>query len=1227
MSEKRLFNDGWTFLKQDLSEPKPSFFDARDGFIPVEIPHDWLIYDTRRLYEDSRGCYRKTFDCVKESGMRYSLRFEGVYMDSEYYLNGEKVFEWKYGYSTFEFDITDSLRSGGNEILVIVTCQAPNSRWYSGAGIYRNVWLKEMPECRFVPDGITVTALPCEDGCWKAEVDAEICSDGEYKPVCLRYAVFEEGAQAGQAGRAADHADAEGAGEAAEWLGSPGSVAELVISTPKLWDIESPARYVLRAELTSERNGVRYCDREEIVFGLRTIRFDPDQGFFLNGRRVKLHGVCLHHDLGALGAAVNKASLRRQLTVMKEMGANAVRTSHNMPSVEMMELADEMGILVVSESFDCWERSKTPYDYARFFRDWAAKDVESWIRRDRNHPSVIMWSIGNEIYDTHADGRGLELTAYLAALVRKHDPRGHAPVTIGSNYMPWENAQKCADLLKLAGYNYAEKYYDDHHRLHPDWIIYGSETSSTVQSRGIYHFPLKQPVLADDDGQCSSLGNSSTSWGAKNTEACIIADRDAEYSPGQFLWSGFDYIGEPTPYHTKNSYFGQVDTAGFPKDSYYIYQAEWTDYRVKPMIHIFPYWDFNPGQLIDVRVCSNAPKIELFFNDRSLGICDLDHFHGDKLLGEWQIPYKKGRLLANALDLNGNIIASDTVTSFEDAERLIIKSDRKEIEAGGRDLAFAEISACDREGHPVGNAVCRVTVAVSGVGRLVGLDNGDSTDYDQYKGTSRRMFSGKLLAIIAPDTAPGDICVTVSSPGLVPAELRLKVKPCKTVPGSSLTLARNEGTGTDLPLDEIPVRKIELTVKSPDTEGRRTEEPEADRQGIGQRTERQETETDTVTGAGLRDTSRKEEYGKTGVERRVVTLTPERPEVLIESLLYPANTSYRELEWRITNDAGIDVTNAVLTAEGGRAVLRAKHDGRIRVRCLTRNGTDRITMFSQLEFDIEGFGKAFLNPYRLIAGGLYQESNRELTNGNEHGVATARDGESQIGFREVDFGEFGSDEITLRIFAMSPEPLPVGVFLGMPGEEGSVQLGTLCYDRGSVWNTYQDQTFRLQKRLKGVHTLCFTVDRKVHFGGFYFTEQKKAYARLCAPEYSNIYGDAYRIAGNAVEDIGNNVTLEYENMDFGEEGADAIRICGRSAIPENTIHIRFADDKDTDGRIVEFRGSRNYEVQEFRLGRVTGKKKVLFLFLPGSRFDLAWFQFFRSSDADTRCSSAELRLP
>ena len=372
---------------------------------------------------------------------------------------------------------------------------------------------------------------------------------------------------------------------------------------------------------------------------------DPDKGLILNGRKIKLFGVCEHHDLGALGSAFNKEALRRRFKILKDMGVNAIRTFHNMPDPQFMDLADEMGFLIASEAFDMWERSKTTYDYARFFKEWSHKDVMSWITRNRNHPSLLMWSIGNEIYYTHADVRGQEITKMLMEYVKEFDPNENAKVTIGSNFMPWENAKKCVDIVKIAGYNYSEKYYEEHHEKHhekhKDWIIYGSEAASVVQSRGIYHFPFEKSILADDDEQCSVLGNSTTSWGAKSPERCITDDRYAEFSLGQFIWTGFDYIGEPTPYHTKNSYFGQIDTATFKKDSYYIYQSEWTDYRKKPMIHILPYWDFSENQIVDVRVCSNAPKIELKLNGKVIGKYNIDHKKGKDLVGWWKIPYKR----------------------------------------------------------------------------------------------------------------------------------------------------------------------------------------------------------------------------------------------------------------------------------------------------------------------------------------------------------------------------------------------------------------------------------------------------------------------------------------------------------------------------------------------------------------------------------------------------------
>lgn len=1155
MSKKKNFNNDWFFSEHSL---QTSFDSVKTGIVdwkPVTIPHDWLIEDTLNLYKTGEGWYRKTFlVSEKDPNTRLALRFEGVYMNSTLYVNGNVVGDWKYGYSTFEFDITEFVKTGLNEIYVRVVHQSPSSRWYSGAGIYRSVWLKSYPNTHIAADGIYISTSNKGDA-WLVEVDTEIML-GEQRPeisasdLKLRYNILDADGKT--------VARNESLLSATDKSNTMVSVATcILLEQPELWDISQPYCYKLQVELVE---GDIVIETESQSFGFRTMEFDSQKGFFLNGRKIKLHGVCQHHDLGCLGAAVNRAALRRQISLLKEMGVNAIRTAHNMPAVELMDLADEMGVFIVSEAFDMWEGKKTTYDYARFFPEWWQKDVASWVRRDRNHPSLLMWSIGNEIYDTHAGVRGQELTRMLRDEVKVHDPRSNAVITIGSNYMPWENAQKCADLVKIAGYNYAEKYYEQHHALHPDWVIYGSETSSVVQSRGIYHFPLAQSVLADDDEQCSSLGNSSTSWGAKSTEVCIIADRDAEFSPGQFIWSGFDYIGEPTPYHTKNSYFGQLDTAGFKKDSFYIYQAEWTDYRVNPMVHLFPYWDFSEGQLIDVRVCSNAPKIELFLNDKSLGSVSIDHAHGHELLGEWQIPYQKGFLKAVAYDELGTPIATDTRHSFGDAAQLVLKADKTNLIADGSDLIFVEISSVDSEDYPVENANNRVLVTVEGSGRLVGLDNGDSTDYDAYKGNHRRMFSGKLLAVIAADLEPGVVKVRAASHGLQSAELVIPVLEKQTdetdVTERSLYYYRADAApeSTEIP-SEVPVRKLEIIC------------PQGNR------------------------------------------LTPDNRSLPVQVKLHPSNATYQDVEWRVTNAAGIDVDIAKLETHGHEAVITALGDGDIYIRCATKNGADRIRMYSLMEFHIEGMGQAYLDPYEFVSAGLHSELSRHLTNGNERGVATARDEESWICFENIDFGSFGSDEITLPIFPLGGGEIPIEIWEGVPGHAHGQMIAKVTYQKPSRWNVYQEETYQLPRRLQGITSLSFVLRQKIHLKGFRFTKFHKAYTQLSALDNTQIYGDSFRFTADAVEEIGNNVSLVYDNMDFGEVGSMKLVICGHSPIEKNTIHILLSGPDGENTQSVEFNYSDDYCERTFGLDCIKGMQTVTFVFLPGSRFNLKWIQF------------------
>ena len=1134
MNGRYLWNENWSFLKTAAGTIYEEAVKRKQEFVPVDIPHDWLIYDSLNLYEDSTGWYLKRF-LYEETEKRAFLTFEGIYMDSTVYVNGQKAGEWKYGYSTFTLEITDYLQKGENEILVSACFLSPNSRWYSGAGIYRDVWFS-VKERTYLPENPVYISTE---------------QQGEDFFLTLQYEV--EGDRQKDAEAVFFLCDEKGKETELTPVKAEGRKKKYLVREPKRWDVESPVLYTLKTQLLLEGKVIQ---EEKEQFGFRDTKFDPERGFFLNGRHVKLNGVCEHHDLGALGAAFNRSAMKRKFRILKEMGVNAVRGTHNMMAPGFTELADEMGLLVVSEAFDMWERAKTTYDYARFFKEWSARDVESWVKRDRNHPSVILWSIGNEIYDTHADERGQEITRYLKELVEKYDPEKNAAVTIGSNYMPWENAQKCADIVKLAGYNYSEKYYEQHHKEHPDWVIYGSETSSIVQSRGVYHFPLKAGILSEDDEQCSSLGNSATSWGAKSMEECITKDRDTEFSMGQFLWSGFDYIGEPTPYHTKNSYFGQIDTAGFPKDAYYVWQSVWTDYKKAPMVHVFPYWDFNEGQLIDVRVCSNAPFVELFLNGRSLGKQKLTHERnsGKRILADYQIPYEKGTLTAVAYDEEQNEIAREERKSFGNSKKIVIIPENTEAQAGGRDLFFLRIGTLDEEGNPVENACDRVEVRVSGAGRLIGLDNGDSTDYDSYKGTSRRLFNGKLLAIIQTNAVPGEISVEVTGKGLKSASLI-----CKSRVSSGEPLAARE-ENRKMPVilgrkEEIPVRKI--TLKSPD----------------GQL------------------------FGK------------DKDTIRVEAFLEPADATDRELLFKAVNDNGVPVNLVELDREDRAVVMKAKGDGAFRLFAMSKSGSDNIRVMSQLEFEIEGMGCAYLDPYDFISGSLYTSVKGEVGNGNEKGVATARDGETVVTYGNIDFGNVGSDEITISIFALSDEEYPIRIYEGIPGEEGSALIADVVYQKPSIWNVYQPETFRLNRKLKGITSISFQVHQKIHIKGFSFKKYEKAWQTLKASEADAVYGDSFVRTEEAVEKIGNNVSFVFRDMDFGTEGTGELMIRGRAGESGNTIHVRFFNDTDEIKQIVEFPASSEYTTQSFSIGTVKGKWDVTFVFLPGSCFDFESFRF------------------
>lgn len=1144
MSKMTLLCDNWEFSKN----PIDTEYSDNLNWARVDIPHDWLIYNTKDLYETSTGWYRRKLNIHKNG--RAALRFEGVYMDSKVYVNGKLAGEWKYGYSTFEFDITDLLRDGDNLIAVRVDYRCPNTRWYSGAGIYRSVWLKQYNECHIVNDGIYIST----DGD-KVTVTAEVeRPEGvSVAELSIRRAIMDGDTVIAEKTSACCAFDKSRIPELVRRNDCSYSVNTdiLEVKSPKLWDIDAPKLYTCVCEVI---HGGEVIDREEVKFGFRTVEFTPDNGFFLNGRHLKLNGCCEHHDLGALGAAINRIALKRKLTTLREMGVNAIRTSHNMPAVELMELADEMGFLVLSEGFDMWERHKTDYDYAGFFDEWVSKDVASWVRRDRNHPCVIGWSIGNEIYDTHADDRGQEVTSLLAGLVREHDYRSNGYITIGSNYMQGENAQKCADILKIAGYNYAERLYDEHHKAHPDWCIYGSETASVLHSRGIYHFPLSQSVLADDDEQCSALGNCTTGWGAKNVEYCITADRDAKFSAGQFIWTGFDYIGEPTPYSTKNSYFGQYDTAGYPKDGAYIFRAEWTDYKKSPFVHIFPYWDFMDGQKIDVRVTTNAPRAALYFNGAVVAEKNIDHINGKELTLDAIIDYTEGELVAVAYDEQGREVARDSCRSFGDTAKIVLTPDKKELKADGEDMIFVDISAADKDGVFVANANNRVFVSVEGAGRLVGLDNGDSTDFEQYKGTSRRLFSGRLLAMIAAKTEAGEIRVKVSSPTLPDSTITLNAVAADIREGIS-ALTENTHTVSDCPDEEndIPIRKIVFTSESR-------------------------------------------------------TFTPERRRIEFKTAVFPKNSTYADdIEYKITTVLGIPSNLAeIVSVENGVVTVDCKGDGEFYLRALCKNGTDKYHILTSLALNTEGMGVAFFDPYDFVVGGLFTVQSGNAGNGIERGAAFASE-DSWFGFENVDFGKIGSDTITVPIYANCSTPVRIQFYDGIPDEGGEL-IGDFSYYETPQWLTYIPNTFKLTKKLKGVHTLVMRSSDGYHVQGFSFEKPDKEFSEICAADCDRVYGDKFTHNADDVTGIGNNVVLEFGTFDFTENAPSAVVITGKSKLPVNSIHLVFKGDVEK--RVLcEFEGAEEYTERRFALDGIGGKCEFSFTFLPGSDFDFKSFKF------------------
>ena len=742
------FDSAWKFHLGDVSGAQGATFDD-STWTSLDVPHDWSIslafnQSSAATYEGGYldgglGWYRKTFSLpASSSGQKVFVQFDGVYMDSTVYLNGTQVCARPYGYASFECDLTSGAKADGSNVLAVkVNNQLPSSRWYSGSGIYRHTWLKTVNPVRVAYTGTQVTTPTVSATSATVNVAVTVQNDGTTdQSVTVASSVRDAaGTEVGKGSSAATSVTA----------GKTASVTHTAtVSNHKLWSPSSPTLYSV---VTTVSVGGSVVDTYTTPLGIRTFAFDASTGFSLNGTKMKLNGTCNHHDLGALGSAVNNRAIEKRLQMLKDMGVNALRTSHNPPAPELLDIADRLGLMVMDEAFDCWYAGKHTYDYGRFFNDWYDKDVQGYVARDRNHPSVIIWSIGNEV------AQAGDKTTVQKLITSVHAKDTTRPIT--QAYAAWVGVDSITGLEDLVGINYAPDRYDSVHTSNPTYKMIASESSSALRSRGIYN---------NNNNQESSYDDSAASWGhTAETSWKNVNTRD--WIAGEFIWTGFDYIGEPTPYEwpSKSSYFGAIDTAYFPKDVFYFYQSKWNA-SGPTMVHIVPmnWTNWTAGQAVKVLVYSNADSVELFLNDKSQGSKTVDP-SVSKL--QWSVTFATGTLQAKATK-GGAVVATDTIKTAGAAAALTLKADRASITADGRDLSFVEVDIVDAQGVVVPQANNKIDFTISGPGALVGLDAGDSTNHDSYKGTSHAAFSGKVMAIVQSTATAGKITLKASSGSL-----------------------------------------------------------------------------------------------------------------------------------------------------------------------------------------------------------------------------------------------------------------------------------------------------------------------------------------------------------------------------------------------------------------------------------------------------------------------------
>lgn len=766
------FDTGWRFHLGDVVEARERGY-IDDGWRLLNLPHDWSIEGSFSPKNPAGvgggalpggiGWYRKTFTLpASDKDKLVFIDFDGVYMNSQVWINGHYLGDRPYGYSSFRYKLTPYLNYGSKPNVIAVrvdNSKQPNSRWYSGSGIYRNVWLVTTGPVHVSHWGTFVSTPQVNEQRATVSVRTMITNSlPSSRDITLTTTLYDENGKEVAKKELQKHLAPNSRDTFSQYL---------EVADPALWSTEHPVLYKAVSLISCEG---KVCDRYETPFGIRYFHFDSKKGFFLNGKHLKIRGVCDHHDLGCLGAAVNTRALQRQLQLLKGMGCNAIRTSHNPPAPELLQLADKMGILIMDEAFDCWKKGKTKYDYHLYWDHWHKRDLTDLIRRDRNHPSVIIWSIGNEIPDQW-DSAGATIARELRGIVRSLDTT--RPITSAMNNPEAKNnSLSHSGAMDLIGHNYQVEHYGQFFHYFPGEKFIATETTSALETRGEYNMPSDSlfiwPLRRKDtihhmnaNFTCSAYDNCRVPWGSTH-EAELKAMRADDFVSGIFVWTGFDYLGEPTPYGwpARSSYFGIIDLAGFPKDAYYLYKSVWTR---TPVLHIFPHWNWKEGDTVDVWAYYNdADEVELFLNGKSLGVRRKE---GDQLHVMWRVPYQPGTLKAVSRQ-NGRVVLTREIHTAGPAAKLVLQPDRKDIHADGSDLSFVTVRIEDADGNLVPHADNMVHFKVTGPGFIAGMDNGSETDHESFKGDQHKAFNGLCLAVIESSGKKGPITVTATSAGL-----------------------------------------------------------------------------------------------------------------------------------------------------------------------------------------------------------------------------------------------------------------------------------------------------------------------------------------------------------------------------------------------------------------------------------------------------------------------------